>query len=177
VLLASESASRANDIARSANDIAQLAKEVLFDDGKENVGSSGNEYKHKNKIGENYEMAKRIDKTAIKKRAVKMDDAWKEGADKVEFMGVTQTDLNGQITAVEAKEQSLDDLRAQVKMLEEEILDDYAALDDTLVDVGNGVRGSKAYGDDSPLYGAMGFVRKSERKSGLTRKTKPPTNG
>lgn len=29
------------------------------------------------------------------------------------------------------------------------------------------------YGDDSPLYGAMGFVRMSEKKSGLTRKKKP----
>ena len=122
-------------------------------------------------------MAKRIDKTAIKKRAVKMNDAWKEGAVSVEFMGVKQADLNGKITAIETKEQTLDDLRAQIKMLEEEILDDYAELDDTLVDVGNGVRGNKDYGNDSPLYGAMGFVRKSERKSGLTRKTKSPTNG
>ena len=122
-------------------------------------------------------MAKRIDKTAIKKRAVKMNDAWKEGAVSVEFMGVKQADLNGKITAIETKEQTLDDLRAQIKMLEEEILDDYAELDDTLVDVGNGVRGNKDYGNDSPLYGAMGFVRKSERKSGLTRKTKTPPNG
>lgn len=35
---------------------------------------------------------------------------------------------------------------------------------------------SKAFGDDSPLYGAMGFVRKSECASGLTRKTKTPAN-
>lgn len=150
---------------------------MFFYDGKENVGLRGNEHKNKNKIGETYEMAKRIDKTAIKKRAVKMDDAWKEGADKVEFMGVTQTALNGQITAIETKEQTLDDLRAQVKMLEEEIQDDYGALDDTTVDVANGVRGSKDYGDDSPLYGAMGFVRKSDRASGLTRKTKTPPKG
>ena len=38
----------------------------------------------------------------------------------------------------------------------------------------NGVVGDPAYGDDSPLYGAMGFVRKSERKSGLTKKKKTP---
>ena len=121
-------------------------------------------------------MPKRIDKTAIKKRAVKMDDAWKEGAAGVEFMGVKQTTLNGKITAIETKEQTLDDLRAQVKMLEEEIQDDYGDLDDTTVDVANGVRGDKNYGDDSPLYGAMGFVRKSERASGLTRKTKAPNS-
>lgn len=122
-------------------------------------------------------MAKRIDKTSIKKRAVKIDDAWKEGASSVEFMGVKQTDFNGKITAVKAKEQTLDELRVQVKILEDEILDDYAVLDDTIVDVANGVRGNRDYGDDSPLYGAMGYVRKSERASGLTRKTKTPTNG
>jgi hypothetical protein len=33
--------------------------------------------------------------------------------------------------------------------------------------------GDPADGNDSPLYGAMGFVRKSEKKSGLTRKKKP----
>lgn len=119
-------------------------------------------------------MPKKVNKTAIKARAVKMDDAWKEGAPTVEFMDIAQTVLNGMITNVETKEQTLDDLRAQVKMLEEEISDDYAELDDTIVNVGNGVRGSKAYGDDSPLYGAMGFIRKSERASGLTRKTKTP---
>ena len=122
-------------------------------------------------------MAKRIDKTAIKKRAVKMNDAWKEGAPNAEFMGVTQDELNTKITAIETKEQSLDDLRAQVKMREDEISDDYVELDETLVDVGNGVRGDKNYGDDSPLYGAMGFVRKSDRASGLTRKAKTPKNG
>ena len=117
-------------------------------------------------------MPKRIDKTAIKKRAVKMNDAWKEGAPTVEFMGVKQADLNSNIADIEAKEQNLDDLRAQIKMLEDKVSDDYAALDDKLVDVGNGVRGSRDYGDDSPLYGAMGYVRKSDRASGLTRKTK-----
>lgn len=150
---------------------------MFFDDSDENAKSKGNEYKDNHKIGENYEMPKRIDKTSIKKRAVKMDDAWKEGAPTVEFMGVTQTDLNAKITDIETKEQTLDDLRTQVKMLEDEVSDDYAGLDETLVDVGNGVRGSKDYGDDSPLYGAMGFIRKSERASGSTRKPKKPANG
>lgn len=36
----------------------------------------------------------------------------------------------------------------------------------------NGVKGHKDHGEDSPLWEQMGFVRKSERKSGLTRKTK-----
>lgn len=119
-------------------------------------------------------MAKKVDKKSIKKRAVKMNDAWKEGAPDVEFMGIKQADLDAKITNVETKESMLDDLRAQVKILEEEITDDYGDMDDTIVNVGSGVRGNKDYGDDSPLYGGMGFVRKSERASGLTRKTKTP---
>ena len=41
----------------------------------------------------------------------------------------------------------------------------------------NGVIGNPAFGPDSPLYEAFGYTRKSERKSGLTTKTKqtPPT--
>jgi hypothetical protein len=41
----------------------------------------------------------------------------------------------------------------------------------------NGVIGNPAYGPDSDLYGAMGYVRKSQRQSGLTQKSNvpPPT--
>jgi len=48
--------------------------------------------------------------------------------------------------------------------------DKYVALDQKRSKVGRGVAGSASCGNDSPLYGAMGFVRKSEKKSGLTRK-------
>ncbi len=52
--------------------------------------------------------------------------------------------------------------------------DKYVGLDEKRVKVGQGVAGNSDFGDDSPLYGAMGFVRKSERKSGLTKKKKTP---
>jgi hypothetical protein len=38
----------------------------------------------------------------------------------------------------------------------------------------NGVKGDPAFGEDSDLYETMGYVRKSERKSGLTRKKSTP---
>ncbi len=38
----------------------------------------------------------------------------------------------------------------------------------------NGIVGDPNFGPDSPLYGATGRTRKSERKSGLTRKKKEP---
>jgi len=40
--------------------------------------------------------------------------------------------------------------------------------------VTNGVIGNPAYGPDSDLYGAMGYVRKSQRQSGLTQKSNVP---
>jgi hypothetical protein len=36
----------------------------------------------------------------------------------------------------------------------------------------NAVKGDPAFGEDSALYESMGYVRKSERKTGLTRKKK-----
>jgi hypothetical protein len=39
----------------------------------------------------------------------------------------------------------------------------------------NGVIGNPAYGPDSDLYEAMGFVPTSKRKSGLTQRRTPPT--
>ncbi len=50
--------------------------------------------------------------------------------------------------------------------------DRYVALNDKRSKVGMGVAGNPDFGNDIPLNGVMGFVRKSEKKSGLTRKKK-----
>ena len=63
--------------------------------------------------------------------------------------------------------------QSELKMKRDVRDDKYVALNEKRSKVGQGVAGSPDYGDDSPLYGAMGFVRKSEKKSGLTRKKKP----
>jgi hypothetical protein len=41
----------------------------------------------------------------------------------------------------------------------------------------NGVIGDPTEGPDSALYEAMGYTRRSERKTGLTRKKKTPAKG
>lgn len=43
--------------------------------------------------------------------------------------------------------------------------DKYKVLGQQRPKVGMGVAGDPAHGNDSPLCGAMGFVRKSEKKS------------
>jgi hypothetical protein len=40
--------------------------------------------------------------------------------------------------------------------------------------VKNGVLADEEFGEDSALYEAMGYVKKSDKKSGLTRKKKTP---
>lgn len=113
-----------------------------------------------------------VNKKKINERAVKMDDAWEQGAPKAVFMGVSQADFRAERDAIAAKEAARDNLLAQLKIADDEISDAYDKLDDTMVKVRNGVAGDKDFGTDSPLYGAMGFVRDSERKTGLTRKKK-----
>lgn len=55
------------------------------------------------------------------------------------------------------------DLEAELKLKRDVRDDKYAALDQKRSQIGNAVAGDPAYGNDSPLYDAMGFVRKSER--------------
>ena len=98
-----------------------------------------------------------------------MNDAWFEGAPPPAFNGITQAAFLAEITAAAADDATIGDLEAELKMKREVRDDKYIALK-----VGMGVAGDPAYGNDSPLYGAMGFVRKSEKKSGLTRKKVTP---
>lgn len=69
------------------------------------------------------------------------------------------------------------DARAQITTLQEQVTSAQDKRDDadkTTVSamqlVVNAVKGDPNYGDDSDLYDAMGYVRKSARASGLSRK-------
>jgi hypothetical protein len=112
------------------------------------------------------------DKKNINKRAAKMENGWEAEAPVAKFKKHTLEDLKAKRQTIEATEQEVEDLKAQAKLKDGEIDDMYHELDEFMVEVGEGVRGHDDYGNDSPLYGAMGFVRKSQRKSGLTRKSK-----
>lgn len=109
----------------------------------------------------------------IKLRVLQIQNAWNEGgASAGEFRNTKKTDFDGRITAAQIAEDEAADLKTQLSMKLDEIADKYASLEDDAVDIRQGVAGHKDFGDDSELYGAMGFTRKSERKSGLTFKKK-----
>ncbi len=116
-------------------------------------------------------MAK-VDIRSVREKCSVMNDAWLEGAKAVEFNGITQAAFLADIDAA-AVDGEVGDLEAEFKMKREVRDDLYVALNEKRSKVGLGVAGSAAYGNDGPLYGAMGYVRKSDRASGLTRKTKP----
>ena len=69
----------------------------------------------------------------------------------------------------------IDNLNAQLTSAMDNRDNADAATNDTVHLVVNAVKGDPNFGDDSDLYDAMGYVRRSERASGLSRgKTPPP---
>ncbi len=86
-----------------------------------------------------------------------------------------------------AKVQESIDRRQALQVATDQLLAAQNARSDTdartmqaLLLVVNAIKGDPAHGDDSSLYEACGYVRKSERKSGLRRGSKrtaqPPAN-
>jgi hypothetical protein len=97
--------------------------------------------------------------------------AWRDMAPDATFAGMTLAQfedaasppltLRGEIVALERQWEG--------KKAERLIAD--ASANELLDLVVNSVRGTPGFGQDCALYRALGYVRKSERKSGLTRKS------
>jgi hypothetical protein len=105
-----------------------------------------------------------------------MNSAWAEGAPTVTFKGITQAAFQSDIQAAAAADQEIAALEAQLKMKKATRDERYRALSDSSVKVRDGVEGQEDYGLEHVIYEAMGFVRPSDRKSGLTRKKNQPAH-
>lgn len=112
----------------------------------------------------------------IRDRVTKMNNAWAQGAATIVFKGVKQVDFQANILAAAAAEQEIANLEAQLGMKKDQRDDKYTNLNNDSVKIRDGVEGHEDFGLDHPLYEAMGFVRESTRKSGLTRKKTPTPN-
>lgn len=96
--------------------------------------------------------------------------AWRNLAPEGTFAGMTLEQFEEAVMPAIEKRQELLALEKQVEgKRTERALADKAARE-VLEMVVNSVRGTPGYGSDSTLYRAFGYVRKSERRSGLTRK-------
>ncbi len=100
-------------------------------------------------------------------------NAWNTLAPNASFGGMTLAEFKTKI------QPSLD-ARAKINTLNDQLTAAQDARDDADVDTSNtvqlvvkGVVGDPNYGDDSDLYDAMGYIRKSARASGLSRGAKP----
>ena len=108
---------------------------------------------------------------AIADHLTNVSNAWKKYAAGASFGGMTLAQFQAKIKP------SFDD-RAKIAELEKDISDatnvrdDDDAVSTVAADlVVKGVVGDPNFGEDSTIYEAMGYVRKSERKTGLTRKS------
>jgi len=114
-------------------------------------------------------MMPRISKTIVD-RTETFRAAWRELAADTEFAGMTLAEfevasaaplnLRGEVVVLETK---LGGKRTEMSIAD-------SAANELLDLVVNSVRGTPGFGQDCALYRAFGYVRKSDRKSGLTRK-------
>lgn len=115
----------------------------------------------------------RMSPREVEKKIERMINAWETLAPEKTFGGMTLAQFKAIAKPAQDARDRIDDLEDQLKQA-------MASRDDADKDfldkaelVVNGVRADPTEGPDSALYEAFGYTRKSERKSGLTRKRTP----
>jgi hypothetical protein len=100
----------------------------------------------------------------------RMLNAWETLAPEKSFGGMTLVQFQAVAAPAQSARERIDDLESQLS----QALNDREAADKIFLQkaelVVNGVRADPQEGPDSALYEALGYTRKSDRKSGLTRK-------
>lgn len=104
-------------------------------------------------------------------------NALKTLAPNVKFNGKGVEELEAQINRSMAPRQRLEEIdnekAEQIALRDSEDVRSLAMIDKIVA----GIIGHDDFGEDSALYEAFGYIRKSDRKSGLTRKKKSSGNG
>ena len=105
----------------------------------------------------------------------KITTAWKNLADTAKFAGLTLEEFKTKVKPSLDARELIDKLNNQLTAAIDQRDNADAVSAATCQKVVKGVVGDPEYGDDSDLYDAFGYVRKSERKSGLKRTRKTST--
>lgn len=102
--------------------------------------------------------------------------AWRQLAPDEKFGGMSLAEFEATTEPAMASRKQIEKLKADTAAaLQQRKLAD-EQLREKLILVINAVRGEPAYGENSPLYRAFGYVPKNARLSGLTRKAGPPAD-
>ena len=96
--------------------------------------------------------------------------AWETLAPDASFGGMTLTQFKAAVKPSFDERNNIDTLNNQLTAAMDNRDDADVVTLDASQKVVKGVVGDPNYGDDSHLYEAMGYVRKSERATGLARK-------
>ena len=109
----------------------------------------------------------------IGERIADLINGWETEAPNATFFGKTLQQFKDAVKPSIDRRAELASLEAQVTIKADQ-RDDADKISWPLVlSVVNSIKGDPAYGEDSPLYEAIGYVRKSERRTGKTNKTQP----
>jgi hypothetical protein len=101
-------------------------------------------------------------------------NAWSSIASAKSFGGMTLDDYRAVVNAAMTARSEAEDIEAHLTaaLTKRDNADSVGLAKVELIV--NGVRADPTEGPDSALYEAMGYTRKSDRKSGLTRKKQTP---
>ena len=102
-------------------------------------------------------------------QTAKVSHAWETLAPTAKFAGLTLAQFKNQVQPSLDTRDTVTSLRTQLTSTLDKRHDADKATMSLNELVVNAVKGDPNFGSDSDLYDAMGFVRKSKRRSGLTR--------
>ena len=123
-------------------------------------------------------MANALTSTQRRRPGRKAEDirlVWKEQAPEAVFADKPLAELEASLAELQQSNEDLkikDQARSAAVKTRDDKLKSLAML---LRNVAKGVQSHPEYGEDSPLYRAMGYVPFSERKTGLVRRAKAGT--
>jgi hypothetical protein len=99
-------------------------------------------------------------------------DAWEKNAATKSFAGMTLEEFTEATKLPVDKAKEIKALRQEAKRKHVHALNSLEEINPLMERVVFAVQGSAEYGSDSAFYQELGYVRKSDRKKGLTRKGK-----
>ena len=98
-------------------------------------------------------------------------EGWQELAPEVTFSGLTLAQFKTKVKPSLDVRAEIETLERQLNALRADRQNADVVSEDITANVVNSVKGDANYGDNSALYASFGYVRKADRKSGLTRPT------
>lgn len=105
----------------------------------------------------------------IREECNRMSAGWAQSPE-TEFNGIKKSEFDAERAEAAAMDTEIEIEEAALKAKKDRREKKYFGLNDKKVRVRKGVEGHKDFGSDSEIYGGMGFVRESERKSSKTNK-------